>query len=126
MATLLFAAAPAHARPDGSRNAKELIKQAGRLYDQKQYLEAAALLEKATESMNDSRLIYNLARAYDQAGKTQQALSNYEKYLTDGEDAQLRKRSRSAIDRLRLQQEKERAEAEAAAAERQRLQQEKE
>ncbi|MCY1074901.1 hypothetical protein [Archangium lansingense] len=118
MAALLFAPAPAHAQRGGSRNPKELIKQAEKLYDQKKYLEAAALLEKASESLSDTRIIYNIARAYDQAGKETEAISYYEKYLTDGEDAQLRKRSRSAIDRLRLQKEKE----EKAEVERKRLQ----
>ena len=122
LAALLLAPAPAHAQRAGSRNPKELIKQAERLYDQKKYLEAAALLEKANESMPDSRIIYNIARSYDQAGKETEAISYYEKYLTDGEDAQLRKRARSAIDRLRLQLEKE----EAAEAERKRLQAEAE
>jgi tetratricopeptide (TPR) repeat protein len=122
LAALLLAPAPAHAQRGGSRNnPKELIKQAERLYDQKKYLEAAALLEKANESLSDSRIIYNIARAYDQAGKETEAISYYEKYLTDGEDAQLRKRSRSAIDRLRLQKEKEEKTAAAAEAERKRL-----
>ncbi|MFY0525471.1 hypothetical protein ACN28I_20785 [Archangium gephyra] len=121
LAALLLAPAPAHAQRGGSRNPKELIKQAERLYDQKKYLEAAALLEKASESLDDSRIIYNIARAYDQAGRETEAISYYEKYLTDGENAQLRKRSRSAIDRLRLQKEKEQKAAAASEAERKRL-----
>jgi tetratricopeptide (TPR) repeat protein len=119
---LLLAPGLAHAQRGGSRNAKELIKQAERLYDQKKYLEAAALLEQANELKPDTRLIYNIARAYDQAGQEKEAISYYEKYLTDGEDAQLRKRSRVSIDRLRLQQEKE----EKAEAERRRLKEEAE
>ncbi len=123
LAALLLAPPPAQAQRGGSRNnPRELIKQAERLYDQKKYLEAAALLEKANESLNDSRITYNIARAYDQAGKEAEAISYYERYLTDGEDSQLRKRSRSAIDRLRLQKERE----EKAAAERKRLQAEAE
>jgi len=121
LAALLLVPAPVHAQRGGSRNPKELIKQAERLYDQKKYLEAAALLEKANESLSDSRLIYNIARAYDQAGRETEAISYYEKYLTDGEDAQLRKRSRSAIDRLRLQKEKEQRTAAETEAERKRL-----
>jgi tetratricopeptide (TPR) repeat protein len=122
LAALLVAPAPAHAQRGGaSRNPKELIKQAERLYDQKKYLEAAALLEKASESLEDTRIIYNIARAYDQAGKETEAISYYEKYLTDGEDAQLRKRSRLSIDRLRLQKEKEEKTAAATEAERKRL-----
>ncbi|WNG34120.1 hypothetical protein F0U61_11140 [Archangium violaceum] len=126
LAALLLVPAPAQAQRGSPRTAKELIKQAERLYDQKKYLEAAAVLEQAHELKPDMRLIYNIARAYDQAGKEKEAISYYEKYLTDGEDAQLRKRSRSAIDRLRLQQEKEAANAAAAAAERKRLKEEAE
>lgn len=121
LAALLLAPAPSHAQRGGSRNPKELVKQAERLYDQKKYLEAAALLEKANESLNDTRIIYNIARAYDQAGKETEAISYYEKYLTDGEDAQLRKRSRLSLDRLRLQKEKEEKAAAAAEAERKRM-----
>jgi tetratricopeptide (TPR) repeat protein len=124
LAALLLAPAPARAQRGGTRNPKELIKQAERLYDQKKYLEAAEALEKANEAMPDSRLIYNIARAYDQAGKAGEASFYYEKYLTDGEDQQLRKRSRLAIDRLRLQQEKEEAASAVAEAERKRLQEE--
>ena len=111
-------------KPPGT--AKELTKQAERLYDQKKYLEAAELLEQANELKPDTRLVYNIARAYDQAGKATEAISYYEKYLTDGEDAQLRKRSRVAIDRLRLQKEKEEKAAAAAEAERRRLKEEAE
>ena len=121
LAALLLAPALSHAQRGGSRNPKELVKQAEKLYDQKKYLEAAALLEKANESLNDTRIIYNIARAYDQAGKETEAISYYEKYQTDGEDAQLRKRSRRSLDRLRLQKEKEEKATAAAEAERKRM-----
>ncbi|MFE8595633.1 tetratricopeptide repeat protein [Archangium violaceum] len=121
LAAVLLAPAPSHAQRGGSRNPKELVKQAEKLYDQKKYLEAAALLEKANESLNDTRIVYNIARAYDQAGKETEAISYYEKYLTDGEDAQLRKRSRLSLDRLRLQKEKEEKATAAAEAERKRM-----
>ncbi|HYO51415.1 hypothetical protein [Archangium sp.] len=121
LAALLLVPAPAHAQHGASHNPMELIKQAERLYEQKKYLEAVALLEKAGESISDSRIIYNIARAYDQAGKEMEAISYYEKYLNGGEDVTLRKRSQSAIDRLRLQKEKEEKAAAAAEAERRRL-----
>ncbi|MFL5355576.1 hypothetical protein [Archangium sp.] len=124
LAALLLAPGLASAQRGGPRTAKELTKQAEKLYDQKKYLEAAELLEQANELKPDTRLIYNIARAYDQAGKAKEAVSYYEKYLTDGEDAQLRKRSRVSIDRLRLQQEKEEKTAAAAETERRRLKEE--
>jgi tetratricopeptide (TPR) repeat protein len=123
-AALLLSSAPAYAQRAPARSAKELVKQAERLYDQKKYVEAAEALEKANEQSPDSRLIYNIARAYDQAGRAREAITYYEQYMTDGDDAQLRKRSRSAVDRLRLQQQKEEAAATAAETERKRLQEE--
>lgn len=128
LTVLLLAPAPARAQRGGARNAKELIKQAERLYDQKRYLEAAEALEKAHEAMPnpDPRLLYNIARAYDQAGQTQQAIQYYEQYKAKGTDLQLLKRADLFIDRLKLQQQKEEATAAAAEAERKRLQEEAE
>ncbi|MFY0573342.1 tetratricopeptide repeat protein [Cystobacter fuscus] len=120
---LLLTPLAAHAK---GPSAKELVKQAERLYEQKKYVEAAEALEKANEQAPDSRLIYNIARAYDQAGRAREAIGYYEQYMTDGEDAQLRKRARSAVDRLRLQQQKEEAAAAAAEAERKHMQEEAE
>jgi tetratricopeptide (TPR) repeat protein len=120
---LLLTPVAAHAKAPST---KELVKQAERLYDQRKYVEAAEVLEEANEQTPDSRLVYNIARAYDQAGRTREAISYYEQYMTEGEDAQLRKRARSAVERLRLQQQKEEAAAAAAEAERKRLQEEAE
>ncbi|OJH34400.1 tetratricopeptide repeat protein [Cystobacter ferrugineus] len=120
---LLLTPVATHAK---APSAKELVKQAERLYDQRKYVEAAEALEKANEQAPDSRLIYNIGRAYDQAGRTREAINYYEQYMTEGEDAQLRKRARSAVERLRLQQQKEEAAAAAAEAERKRLQEEAE
>jgi tetratricopeptide (TPR) repeat protein len=120
---LLLTPFAAHAK---GPSAKELVKQAERLYDQKKYVEAAEALEKANEQAPDSRLIYNIARAYDQAGRAREAITYYEQYMTDGEDAQLRKRARSAVDRLRLQQQKEETAAAEAEAERKHMQEEAE
>lgn len=130
LAALLFTPGAALAQRGAARpsnlTAKDYIKQAGRLYDQKKFLEAVDALEKAYELAPDTRLIYNIAYAYDQAGKAKEAVSYYERYLRDGEDAQLRRRAQSSIDRLRLQQEKEATAAAAADAERKQLQQQAE
>lgn len=127
LAALLMIPGPAHAQRAGaSRNPKELIKQAEKLFEQKKYLEAAEALARANELAPDSRLIYNMARAYDQAGNVGEAISYYEQYMTEGDDAQLRKRARSSVDRLRLQQEREAAAAAEVENERKRLQQEAE
>jgi len=122
LAALLMTPVPAHAQRAGaSRNPKELIKQAEKLFEQKKYLEAAEALARANELAPDSRLIYNMARAYDQAGQLNEAISYYEQYMTEGDDAQLRKRARSSVDRLRLQQEREAAATAEVEAERKRL-----
>lgn len=131
LAALLLTPGAAHAQRGAAArasnlSAKDYIKQAGKLYDQKKFLEAVDALEKAYELAPDTRLIYNIAYAYDQAGRAKEAISYYERYLRDGEDAQLRRRAQSSIDRLRLQQDKE-AKAEAAAeAERKQLQEQAE
>ena len=128
LAALLLAPGAAHAQrsPPPARasnlTAKDYIKQAAKLYDQKKFLEAVDSLEKAYELAPDTRLIYNIAYAYDLAGKLKEAISYYERYLRDGEDAQLRRRAQSSIDRLRLQQEKEATATAAADAERKQLQ----
>jgi tetratricopeptide (TPR) repeat protein len=113
LAALLLAPALAHAQQGDSRNPKELLTQAERLDEQKKSLEAAALLEKASESTSDARLIYDIARAYEQAGQEEEAISHDEKCLSAGKDAQQRKRSQSATDRPR----KEKGGKTAAAAE---------
>ncbi|HEX8819941.1 MAG TPA: hypothetical protein VF794_08465 [Archangium sp.] len=124
LAALLLVPAPARAQRGGTRNPKELIKQAERLYDQKKYLEAAEALERANEAMPnaDSKLLYNIARAYDQGGKSQEAIHYYERYKEKGTDPLLLKRADLFVDKLRLQVEKEEATAAAAEAERKRLQ----
>ena len=131
LAALLVAPGAAHAQRGAAAHpsnltAKDYIKQAGKLYDQKKFLEAVDALQKAYDLAPDTRLIYNIAYAYDQAGKAREAVSFYERYLRDGEDAALRKRSQSAIDRLRLQQEKEATTAAQAEAERKKLQEQAE
>ena len=126
VAACLLAAAPAYAQRADPRSAKELVTKGTRLYDQKKYVEAAEMLEKANELAPNPTLLFNIARAYDQAGRTKEAITYYEQYTIDGEDAQLRKRARSAVDRLRLQQQREEASAAEAEAERKRLREETE
>jgi tetratricopeptide (TPR) repeat protein len=124
LAALLLAPVPARAQREDASSARELIKQAERLYDQKNYLEAAEALEKAHAALPDPRLLYNIARAYDQGGKTREAIQYYEQYKARGTDLQLLKRADLLLDRLKRQQQKK-AEAEAE-AERQRLRDEAE
>jgi tetratricopeptide (TPR) repeat protein len=128
VATLLLTPVPAQAQRGGARSAKELIKEGERLYQQRKYLEAAAALEKANEMSPHPRLVYNIARAYDQAGRLREAMSYYQQYQSspDGTDPLLLKRTALSLDRLRLQLEKEETTAAAAEAERRRLEEQAE
>lgn len=115
-------AAPA---PDKSK-ASYWIKEAEQLYQAGRFHEAAEALLKAQKLEPHPRLIYNIARAYDQAGELMGALDYYQQYVNskEGTDVQLLKRSALAIDRLQKllrQQEEQRANSE---AERQRLMEE--
>jgi tetratricopeptide (TPR) repeat protein len=124
LAALLLALAPAPALAQrGGRSAKELIEQGERLYQQRRYEEAAQALVEANALSPHPRLIYNIARAYDQAGKVPEALQHYQEYMAspEGTDPTLLKRAALSIDRLRLQQQKEEAAAQEAEAERKRL-----
>lgn len=115
-------AAPA---PDKNK-ASYWIKEAEQLYQAGRFHEAAEALLKAQKLEPHPRIIYNIARAYDQAGELMGALNYYQQYVNskEGTDVQLLKRSAQAIDRLQKvlrQQEEQRANSE---AERQRLMEE--
>ena len=92
--------APAQAaRPSVST----LVRQAQRLYAQGRYAQAAKKLEQAEAISPHPRIVYNIARAYDQAGELDKALDYYQQYVgsSEGTDPVLLKRSALAIDRLR-------------------------
>lgn len=80
-----------------------LVRQAQQLYAKGRYAQAARKLEQAQEISPHPRLVYNIARAYDQAGELEKALDAYQQYVasTEGTDPTLLKRSALAIDRLR-------------------------
>ncbi|HSP79750.1 MAG TPA: hypothetical protein VLQ93_14555 [Myxococcaceae bacterium] len=128
LASLLLAPVPAQAGRGGARSAREFIREGERLYQQRKYEAAAAALVQANELSPHPRLIYNIARAYDQAGKVREAISYYQQYQSspDGTDPLLLKRTALSLDRLQLQVRKEEAAAAAAEAERRRLEEEAE
>lgn len=103
-----------------------LLKEGERLYQQGEYRKSAEVLIQANELSPNSRLLYNIARAFDQAGDLRKAVSYYQQYVnsTEGTDSQLLKRAGLALDRLRRQIEKEDTAAAALEAERKRLEQE--
>ncbi|MBK7862845.1 MAG: hypothetical protein IPJ65_30405 [Archangiaceae bacterium] len=79
-----------------------LAKEGERLYKEGKYREAAESLKKAYEADPNPLYLFNIARAYDQAGDLQLSLDTYRQYisLTDT-DPQLVKRANLAMDRLR-------------------------
>jgi tetratricopeptide (TPR) repeat protein len=134
---LLICLVPALAAAGAADKMRSLAKQAERLYQNGKYRESAALLEQAYELEPNPRLLYNIARARDQAGDLREAVDYYQRYVnsTEGTDPQLLKRSSLAMERLRgliakdedakkrqeaerqrVEEEHRRAEAEARAA----------
>jgi tetratricopeptide (TPR) repeat protein len=128
MALLVVAPSGAWAQK-GAKNAAALVKEGERLYNAGKYREAAEVLKKAQEAQPNPKLLYNIARAYEQAGDLRESLSYYQQYVgqkTEEADATLLKRSALAIDRLRVLLEKEEKTAAEADAERKRLQEQAE
>jgi len=84
--------------------AAALAKDADRLYRDNQYKEAAETLRKAYEAEPTALYLYNIARAYDQAGELDLSLEFYRKYVgRPSEETQpdLLKKANLAMDRLR-------------------------
>jgi tetratricopeptide (TPR) repeat protein len=110
----LAAALPAssQAADRSSKKAADLVKDAGRLYEKGKYREAAELLKKAQEIEPHPRIVYNIARALDQAGDLAGALDYYRQYVTstEGTDPTLLKRASLSVDRLRTLLSKQEAE----------------
>src|SRR5256885_12028992 len=93
---LLCAGLAAAANP----TAAALIKDGDRLYKENKYREAAEALKKAYELEPAAVLLYNIARAFDQAGELQLALDNYRQFVgQEGADPGLVKKANLAMDR---------------------------
>jgi tetratricopeptide (TPR) repeat protein len=114
-----------HAAPDARATA--LAKDAERLYKDGQYKEAAKLLEEAQALEPNPKFLYNMARAYDQAGELQPALDTYGKYIglpaTDSEP-DLVKKANLSMDRLRQLLARQEADSRVRDAEKTRLEKE--
>src|SRR4051794_10001770 len=67
------------------------VKEGEKLYQAGKYREAAEALIKAQNLEPNPRLIYNIARAFDQAGDVVTALQYYQQYVgsAEGTDATL-------------------------------------
>ncbi|MHB8878670.1 MAG: tetratricopeptide repeat protein [Myxococcaceae bacterium] len=113
-----------------SRNEKKaagLVKQGEKLYSAGKYHEAAEALKKAYDLDPNPKLLYNIARALDQAGDLEVSLGYYRQYVGGAEDLDpsLVKRANLAMDRLRALLAKDEASKQVQDAERKRLEEDK-
>jgi tetratricopeptide (TPR) repeat protein len=107
-----------------SADASAKLKEAERLYNVGKYREAAEVIEELNRADPNPKYVYNIARAYDQAGDLEKSLEYYQQYVSskEGTDPTLLKRAVLSIDRLkgliakneeaRKRQEEERMKAE--------------
>lgn len=105
--------------------ASALAKDADRLYKDNKYKEAAEKLREAYDTEPSALYLYNIARAYDQAGELEAALEYYRTYVgLDAQDTQpeLIKKANLAMDRLRTLVAKAEAAKQVNDAEKTRLQ----
>ena len=84
--------------------ASALAKDADRLYRDNKYKEAAETLRQAYEADPTGLYLYNIARAYDQAGELELSQDYYRKYValpSDEAQPELVKKANLAMDRIR-------------------------
>lgn len=125
----LVLASPVAQAQKGAKSPAALVKEGERLFNARKYREAAEVLKRAYEAQPDPRLLYNIARAYEQAGDLREALSYYDQFIKNSDsdmDPLLLKRAHSAAERARVLIEKEEQTQAVADAERKRLQEEAE
>lgn len=103
LTALIFSSPAALAAPPSAAEFNKLVKDAERLYGAGKYQESAEKLIEAYAYQPNPRLIYNIARAYDQAGELDLSVEYYQRYVgsKEGTDPTLLKRSALAIDRIR-------------------------
>jgi tetratricopeptide (TPR) repeat protein len=125
----LVLASPVARAQKGAKSSAALVKEGERLFNARKYREAVDVLKRAYDAQPDPRLLYNIARAYEQAGDMREALSYYDQFIKNAEgdmDPLLLKRAHSAAERARVLIEKEEQATAAAEAERKRLQEQAE
>lgn len=122
---LLVALTCATAAYSANPKASALAKEADRLYRDNKYKEAAETLRQAYDTEPSALYLYNIARAYDQAGELETALDYYRTYVgLDAQDTQpdLLKKANLAMDRLRTLLARAEADKQVREAEKARLQ----
>lgn len=122
---LLLALTCATAAYSANPKASALAKEADRLYKDNKYKDAAEKLREAYDTEPSALFLYNIARAYDQAGELETALEYYRTYTSlDAEDTvpDLIKKANLAMDRLRTLVARQEADKQLRDAEKNRLQ----
>jgi len=76
--------------------ARELFASGEKHYNLGQFVDAAQDFEAAYNEVPNYVLLYNVAQAYRQAGDHQQALANYQRFLTEG-GAKIRQSIRDVV-----------------------------
>jgi tetratricopeptide (TPR) repeat protein len=108
----------------GNSKASALAKEADRLYKENRYRDAAETLKQAYEVDPNTLYLYNIARAWDQAGEVSLSLESYRQYVAQPSDAtspELVKKANLAMDRLRTLMAKTEADRKIQDAEKKRL-----
>lgn len=118
IATIALAANP---------KASALAKDADRLYKDNKYKEAAETLKQAYDADPTGLYLYNIARAYDQAGELELSQDYYRKYVglpSEQVQPDLVKKANLAMDRIRTLLARGTADKQLREAEKQRLEEE--
>ncbi len=127
---LCSVAAPSKTPPTADQTAKAtaFAREADRLYKDNKYKEAAQTLKQAYELDPTPVYLYNIARAWDQAGELEQALDAYRQYVglpSDATAPELVKKANLAMDRLRTLVARSEADKKYQDAEKRRLEDDK-
>ena len=120
LAALCLASAALGANPKASALAKD----ADRLYRDNKYKEAAETLRQAYEAEPTGLYLYNIARAYDQAGELELSQDYYRRYValpSDEAQPDLVKKANLAMDRIRTLMARGSADKQVREAEKKRL-----
>jgi tetratricopeptide (TPR) repeat protein len=104
----LLCAAPAAAQTSPHDRALALFAQSGTEYDAGRFDRAIELLREAYSLEPDPILLYNMARAYEGAGRTDEAIDAYERYLAGAGEVRDRGAIETRLTTLRAQQARER------------------
>ena len=81
---------------------KRLFKEGVIAYGEERYIQAVGFFKKAYKVSAKAKLLYNIAAAYEAAGKEEQAYSFYERYLKELWDAPNAVDVRATMERLKI------------------------